>query len=146
MAEHIRTKHRNRIAALIDAATTATVRVSPAIMPDEAALPTIDVETATDGLAAADNGSWPVQFREHDVLVKLYVKAAGPVSNTMDNILADIVAAVAADPTLNGNAKLCRLLDEEPERDELELPVGVITQTWRVLYRVNATNPTTYVA
>jgi hypothetical protein len=146
MAEHLRTKQRKRIAALIDAATTATVRISPAIPVDEASVPAVDIETTTDAPSGIDTGSWPVQFREHELTIKIQVRCPSiGVSNTLDDLAGDIEAALAADPTLNGTAKLTRLLPMEYARDELDLAVGVLTQTWLILYRVNATNPTTLV-
>ncbi len=131
---------------LIQAATSVVPRVSPTVLPEDGHLPAIDITTIADGRAPQDTGSWPVQFREHQVAVRIQVKSAGAVQNTVDDLAATVTAALAADETLGGTAKLCRLDEEDPDAGQLELPTGVLMQTWRVLYRVNATNPATHVS
>jgi len=83
----------------------------------------------------------PVQFRELEVAVRIFAKEkAQDLDLELDTLAADVERAVAIH---EWSGVLLDIWLESTSRDydELEQPVGALTQRWRVLYRVDTQQP-----
>ena len=63
---------------------------------------------------------------------------------TLDDIAAEVEAALAADVTLGGKAKVLYLagIDDPEQSDEGDVPAGLVRLKFRVQYRTLNTTPT----
>ena len=71
-------------------------------------------------------------------------RATADLDETLDDICAEVEAALAADVTLGGKAKVLYLtgIDDPEQSDEGDQPTGLVRLNFRVQYRTLNTTPT----
>lgn len=82
--------------------------------------------------------------RDMDLMVEGLARATSDLDETLDDICAEVEAALCADITLGGKAKLLYLaaIDDPEQSDESDQPTGLVRLRFRVQYRTLNTTPT----
>lgn len=82
--------------------------------------------------------------RDMELIVEGLAKATSDLDETLDDICAEVEAALCADITLGGKAKLLYLsaIDDPEQSDESDQPTGLVRLRFRVQYRTLNTTPT----
>jgi len=92
-------------------------------------------------LLAADRFS---SQRMCTLVVEIRAKKSDKVDDELDQISAEVEAAMAEDETWGGLAVQTLYLGFESEMDsEAEQPAGVLRQSYRLVYNIDQTDPTT---
>jgi hypothetical protein len=111
---------------------------------DDQSLPAICIFTLGDSVARHGPRSTGVQVREVTVRVEGRSKlgAADVIEDALDSIAEEIEAALGADLTLGGLVLWAGLASSSKTiSDDLEVPSGILAQTWTCRYLVNASDP-----
>lgn len=100
--------------------------------------PAASVTWSGEQLVGADRV--PVQTRELAVEVTLRARKAVDLDAELNALAATVEAAITARAWVV-LIKRCYLEGTVPVLDELQQPVGAVTQTWQVMYRVDMRAP-----
>lgn len=136
---HVRQQIRARlIADLTGLATTGSNVGANRVYPYEAdALPGLNIMTEDESRLLDACSMDAAQYREMVVIIEARAKAASGVDDTLDTMVAEVEAALAGDPKLNG---LVHYLNYESLEVELsgegEQAIGLATLTYIVNYAV----------
>lgn len=84
------------------------------------------------------------QSRDMDLIVEGLARATADLDETLDDITAEVEAALAADVTLGGTCKFLHLaaIDDPEQFDDSDQPAGLVRMKFRVQYRTLNTTPT----
>lgn len=142
---HARKQIRDEVVTRVTGLLTTGPRVyrsrSRTMSPDK--VPGLKVWTNEEQVE--DESSYDGQRRALLLDVVAYSKHAAP-DDQLDQICAEVEAALAADPTFGGLIEAAYLLETEHEYDDtVEKPVGTATMRWRIHYSVDADDPETIV-
>lgn len=100
-------------------------------------------EEAIPELATYD-GSVRKEARELTLVIEGYAEDTDGLDDTLDDIAAEVEAAMAGDESINSLAEESSFRETEIEFDaEAEAPHGIVRLTYGVLYRVNPEDPET---
>ena len=82
--------------------------------------------------------------RDMDLIVEGLAKATSDLDETLDDICAEVEAALCADVTLGGKCKFLHLagIDDPEQSDDADQPTGLVRLKFRVQYRTLNTTPT----
>lgn len=142
---HARKQIRDEVMARLTGLTTTAARVyaSRARTMGGDKLPGLKVWTREESVPEA--ASYDGQRRELVLEVVAMSKKTAP-DDELDQICAEVEAALATDPTFGGLVEAAYLGETEYEfDDELEKPIGTATMRWMVHYSVDAEDPETIV-
>lgn len=148
MADHLRTQIRDRVIELLRGLDTTEDRVFRSRMYplDEPDLPGICVYTLTEDSEIMNMGPTRHLQRQIDIAVEAVVQVTETLDDELDQICAEIEAAMGADPTLAGLAYDCILtrtaIGLQPVKGT-ERPTGSAVMTYRAIYRSRASDATT---
>ena len=84
------------------------------------------------------------QSRDMELIVEGLARATADLDETLDDITAEVEAALAADITLGGKCKALYLsaIGDPEQSDDSDQPAGLVRLTFRVQYRTLNTTPT----
>jgi hypothetical protein len=131
---HARQQIREACAALITGLTTTGTRVFQSRMRPQDALPCLLITTNEESIERITLGG--IEERRLSVAIRGFAKASAELDDTLDTIAAEVETAMED----YADARLERI--EVDFFDELEKPVGAITLTYTVTYRLQAGAPT----
>ena len=135
---HQRETIRKAFVTKLTGLTTTSVRVyrSRVYPMGSANLPGLIVY-ATEEESAAPNMGASNQARELTVVVEGYAKTSYTLlDDTLDDIAAEVEAAINLDRTVSGSVDTCWLESTEIDlADEGEKPVGVVKLNFKTIYR-----------
>lgn len=143
---HTRTAIRNNISTTLTGLSTTAgriylSRVNPIAAPK---LPCILVYTDAEAVQYRTVGMPRTQVRFLDVKVELYVKGSTNYDTQLDDIAAEIEAALYADVTRGGLAQDTRIVQLNTQfSGDGDQPVGVGMMTVRVEYHTTEGSPIT---
>lgn len=145
---HARQQIRDQIVTTVTGlATTGSNVFSTRVWPHEGGvLPSLNVR---NGIEAIDNdaSTLDIETRSLDIQIEARVKSTGSIDDELDDICAEVETAIMADDTLGGLVKWIELAQTEfDDSREVDQPAGLAVMTWRCLYRVDPSDPTTIVS
>jgi hypothetical protein len=140
---HVRTQIRNYVATLL--APVGTVYKSRVYPLAEANLPALLLYTAAEQMDM-DSASFNAIERRIEVVVEVLAQATTDLDTALDELLADVEGALAADDDLNGLALSCVPASIEVSilKDGAQ-PIGRARLVFQVLTRTSLTDPTTVI-
>ena len=130
----------NRVVTVLTGLTTTGSNVTRGRAWPVAQLPAVSIYMGADNTADAQNIN--IINRELTVFIIAHIRESGSLESTLNNIKAEVYAAIMADPTLTGLALDMYLVqDGAPEIEaEQDQPTARMTMEWRVIYRHSATS------
>lgn len=144
---HVRTQIRNAVATALTGVATTGARVFPSrVWPlEETDLPALLVYAVSDPVDEEQLTIGRPRKLTRELALMVDARAAGSVGldDTLDQIEAEVIAALALDPTLGGIAKDVLFTGAEIDFDTAEAPVGANKMTFRVTYRHREDDPNT---
>lgn len=144
---HLRTQIRDALTTAVTGLATTAGRVHKSYTPplDAADLPCLCIRT--DGAEQIDGATVGVsQERALPITVSGYVKAAGDIDATLNQIALEVETALAAVPTLSGKCTRIELSGIDSGIDQsLEKPVGRVDINYRITYFTAAGAPGTLI-
>jgi len=139
---HVRESIRNNIQTTLTGLTTTgsnvfTSRVYPI---QSAKMPGLCIYTSSESIQVQTLAPPRGLVRTLEVSVEAYVENTDP-DDVLDDISAEVEAAMATDLTRGGYAKDCRLTSFEAEfAGDVEKPLVVGRMTYEILYSTTETN------
>ena len=107
-------------------------------------LPCLNIATPFD--EKKDDVMNGIVNRTVDIVVEGRVRESAAAHNTLDDIAAEVEAAMFADPGIGGRVKYLELANTDISFEEgSQNLVGLVRLTFRAEYRVAETDPTTIV-
>lgn len=145
---HARQQIREALATAANNLTTTEDRVyqSPVYPSGDSHLPGLNIFTLTDKVVRRGDRLRNLQWRELEIEVQARAKPPDgtDLDDQLDDICAEVQAALMGDPTLGGLVRDLYPGDVEMALSgDLERPVGVARMTWRCRYLIDAADPTT---
>lgn len=147
---HARETVRDAFVTALTGLTTTGARVYPSrVYPSgDIHLPGLSIYTQEESLDEDTEVMGTKQFRNLEVVVEARVKLASGADDQLDDIAAEVEAALFADETLGVGVKD---LDYggttiELEGEDTSKVVGVATMTFVAFYRIDVTDPTSIIA
>jgi len=131
---HARQQIREACAALVTGLITTGSRVFQSRMRPQDQLPCLLITTNEESIERITLGG--MEERRLSVVIRGFAKASAELDDTLDTIAAEVETAME-DYT---DARLERI--EVDFLDELEKPVGSISLTYTVIYRIQSGAPT----
>lgn len=143
---HVREQIRAAaVTALTGLTTTASRVYAERLYQLRAAdLPGLRVFCGAEAIEPDRLGAVHGQQREMALIVEGAARATADLDDTLDDIAAEVEAALAADITLGGKCKFLHLagIDDPEQSDEADVPTGLVRLNFRVQYRTLNTTPT----
>lgn len=143
---HVRRQIRDAVVTALTGLSSTGARVSATrkYTHGKASLPALAVYTLDEESESETLGTAGLLARSLRLVVTGYARASNSVEDTLDQIAAEVEAALAGEPTLGGLAKRSTLIGTEIEIEEqAEQPIGSIRLIWRVDYLTAADAPQT---
>ncbi len=143
---HVREQIRDAIVTLVTGLTTTTshVHVNRSYKLTEAELPALRIYTLGD--IPDEENSQPLRtVRDMEIVIEGVAQAKTALDEKLDDICAEVEAAIAADDTLSGKVWWTRYQGTETEMDDdtHAVPVGVAKMAFSARFEINRTDPTT---
>lgn len=143
---HVREQIRDAVVTACTGLTTTGTRVYRERLYQlrAADLPGLRIYCGAEQVEPDRLGAIHGQQRDMDLMVEGLARATSDLDETLDDIAAEVEAALAADVTLGGKAKVLYLagIDDPEQSDEGEVPAGLVRLKFRVQYRTLNTTPT----
>ena len=146
---HARQQIREAAATAVTSLTTTAARVYQSrVYPFAAAnLPGLAVFSSLETLDEDADAPDTKEYRILELVIEARAKSAADVDDTLDTICAEVEVALYADQTLGALSKTLQLKTTEIAfSGELDQEVGLAKMTFEIMYRVDATDPTTIIA
>lgn len=147
MADHLRKTIRDEFVAALTGLVTTGPRVFPSrTMPmDNDTLPGLIVYTGSEEIdIEALTRVARVQERTLNVIVEGHDKLAAGLDDSLDQIIAEVEAAILVAGAIPAASTIDLVAIDEPDIDGgLELPVGRVKMTFRAQYLTADGSPTT---
>ncbi|MBI5135776.1 MAG: hypothetical protein HZA24_00405 [Nitrospirae bacterium] len=144
---HVRTQIRGAVATALTGRPSTGARVFPSrVWPlQQADLPALLVYAVSDPVDEEQLtiGRPRKLWRDLELVVEARVAGTTGLDDQLDQIEAEVIAALALDPTLGGLAKDVLFTGAEIDLDAAETPVGANKMTFRVTYRHREDDPNT---
>lgn len=143
---HVREQIRDAVVTACTGLTTTGTRVYRERLYQlrAADLPGLRIYCGAEQVEPDRLGAIHGQQRDMELMVEGLARATSDLDETLDDIAAEVEAALAADITLGGKAKALYLaaIDDPEQSDEAEQPTGLVRLRYRVHYRTLNTTPT----
>ena len=143
---HVREQIRDAAVTALTSLTTTGARVYRERLYQlrAADLPGLRIYCGAESVEADRLGALHGQQRDMALIVEGLARATADLDETLDDICAEVEAALAADVTLGGKAKVLYLtgIDDPEQSDEGDQPIGLVRLNFRVQYRTLNTTPT----
>jgi hypothetical protein len=141
---HVRTQIRDRVATLLDSVATVHKSRIHAVA-EGSSLPVLLVYTNGEQMQP-DESAFNTVERSIEVVVEIVDQAASDLDTALDDLLEEVEAAIAADPTLNGLASYCIPASVEVSMlAEGAQPIGKLRVTFATMTRTSYADPSTVV-
>lgn len=143
---HVRRQIREALAALVTGLATTGSRVYQSrVYPlGDSNLPCLLVNTDDESIETLTTGATPMQERRLTVQVRAVAKESSSLDDTLDQIMAEVEAALGAAGVLSTLAKSITLSGLRVEMDDaLEKPVGVASMEYQISYYTASNAPQT---
>ena len=130
---HVRQQIRDAFAARVTGLATTLSRVHPsrryAMQPDQ--LPALRIYTNDEAIAGVTIGAPATLERDISIVCQAVAQANTDLDDTLDTMVAEVEIAIAADPTLGGLVRACRIESIAIEMStEGEVPTGAATMVF----------------
>jgi hypothetical protein len=143
---HVREQIRDAAVTACTGLTTTTTHVYPERLYQLRAtdLPGLRIYCGAEQVEPDRLGAVHGQSRDMELIVEGIARATADLDETLDDIAAEVEAALAADVTLGGKCKFLHLagIDDPEQSDETDQPAGLVRLKFRVQYRTLNTTPT----
>lgn len=143
---HVREQIRDAAVTALTGLTTTSTRVYAERLYQLRAtdLPGLRIFCGAESVEPDRLGASFGQQRDMSLIVEGVARANSALDDTLDDICAEVEAALAADVTLGGKCKFLHLtgIDDPEQSDEGDQPTGMVRLNFRVQYRTLNTTPT----
>jgi hypothetical protein len=143
---HVREQIRDAVVTACTGLTTTGTRVYRERLYQlrAADLPGLRIYCGAEQVEPDRLGAIHGQQRDMDLMVEGLARATSDLDETLDDICAEVEAALATDITLGGKAKVLYLagIDDPEQSDDGDVPAGLVRLKFRVQYRTLNTTPT----
>lgn len=147
MSNHARHQIRDLIFAKLSGLTTSGTRVykTRVFQMNDNTIPGIILYTGDDDSEDGSMGFPRLQKHTLEFYIECYAKATINVEDTLDTMCKEVEIAIAADNSLGGKVRDCRLIGTHPEYNDADKAIGVARQRWSVTYQVRENAPDTLI-
>ena len=133
---HVRQLVRDAVVGLLTGATDAGTEVHTARVYPVGTLPSIDVNTPNSENADADIGTMDRQGMRITLSIEIRATSTASVVDALDDIEAQVTAALRADPTLGIGCFDTQWMGSDTDLDEShEKPIGVQVVRYETMLR-----------
>lgn len=143
---HVRQQIREALATAVTGLATTGSRVYQSrIYPvSDSKLPCLLVNTDDESIETLTSNTTPMLERRLTAQVRAVAKASSDLDDTLDQIMAEVEAALGAAGVLSALAKSVSLSGIRVEMDDaLEKPVGVASMEYQISYYTASNAPQT---